>query len=78
MTGWSVTLLEGSRTNCVATAMSRPQVWYGSAATPVACFGPTRYVWDLGLYIAGTAPNAKDVNVIDSVLCSVSRLQMAR
>ncbi len=29
-------------------------MWYGSAATPVACFGPTRYVWDLGLYIAGT------------------------
>lgn len=29
-------------------------MWYGSAATPVECFGPTRYVWDLGLFIAAT------------------------
>ena len=27
-------------------------MWYGSASTPVECFGPTRYVWDLGLFIA--------------------------
>ena len=29
-------------------------MWYGSAATPAECFGPTRYVWDLGLVIAAT------------------------
>ena len=29
-------------------------MWYGSAATPVQCFGPTRYLWDLGLYMTAT------------------------
>jgi len=29
-------------------------MWYGSATTPVECFGPTRYMWDLGLYNQAT------------------------
>merc|ERR1712066_353059 len=27
-------------------------MWYGSAATPVALFGPTRYQWDAGYFQA--------------------------
>jgi hypothetical protein len=26
-------------------------MWYGSASNPTECFGPTRYMWDLGLYL---------------------------
>ena len=29
-------------------------MWYGSASNPTECFGPTRYMWDLGLYLAAT------------------------
>jgi len=29
-------------------------MWYGSATTPVEYFGPTRYMWDLGLYNQAT------------------------
>ena len=25
-------------------------MWYGSAATPIELFGPTRYQWDLGYF----------------------------
>jgi photosystem II CP47 chlorophyll apoprotein len=25
-------------------------MWYGSAATPIELFGPTRYQWDLGFF----------------------------
>lgn len=26
-------------------------MWYGSAANPIECFGPTRYMWDLGWHL---------------------------
>ena len=29
-------------------------MWYGSASNPTECFGPTRYMWDLGLYLKAT------------------------
>lgn len=29
-------------------------MWYGSATAPVEAFGPTRYMWDLGLYNEAT------------------------
>ena len=25
-------------------------MWYGSAATPIELYGPTRYQWDLGFF----------------------------
>lgn len=28
-------------------------MWYGSAASPVECYGPSRYGWDLGLFVTG-------------------------
>ena len=27
---------------------------FGSVTTPVQCFGPTRYAWDLGLYLSAS------------------------
>ena len=32
---------------CVAAAT----MWYGSASNPIECFGPTRFMWDLGLFL---------------------------
>ena len=29
-------------------------MWYGSSTAPVEAFGPTRYMWDLGLYNEAT------------------------
>ena len=29
-------------------------MWYGSASNPIECYGPTRYMWDLGLYLQAT------------------------
>ena len=29
-------------------------MWFGSVTTPVQCFGPTRYAWDLGLYLSAS------------------------
>ena len=26
-------------------------MWYGSASNPIECFGPTRYMWDLGYHL---------------------------
>ena len=44
-------------------------MWYGSAATPVECFGPTRYVWDLGLFIAATEAIVQRSCSQDAVEC---------
>ena len=29
-------------------------MWYGSASNPIECYGLTRYMWDLGLYLQAT------------------------
>lgn len=37
-----------------AALVASGSMWYGSASNPVECFGPTRYMWDLGLYLEAT------------------------
>lgn len=34
-----------------AATVASACMWYGSASNPIECFGPTRYSWDLGLYL---------------------------
>ena len=37
-----------------AALVASGTMWYGSASNPTECFGPTRYMWDLGLYLEAT------------------------
>ena len=37
-----------------AALVASGTMWYGSASNPIECFGPTRYMWDLGLYLQAT------------------------
>jgi photosystem II CP47 chlorophyll apoprotein len=34
-----------------AALIASAGMWYGSAANPIECFGPTRYMWDLGYHL---------------------------
>lgn len=34
-----------------AACIAAGTMWYGSASNPIECFGPTRYMWDLGLFL---------------------------
>ena len=69
MTGWSVTLVRKCCGPSVHGLVAGRPEWV-AALYMLQCSSEVlpsvQSVWDLGLYIAGTAPNAKDVNVIDS------------
>jgi photosystem II CP47 chlorophyll apoprotein len=34
-----------------ASIIASAGMWYGSASNPIECFGPTRYMWDLGYHL---------------------------
>ena len=42
-------------------------MWYGSASNPTECYGPTRYHWDLGLYLQGIETRVQAVQALGSV-----------
>ena len=49
-----------------AAVIASACMWYGSVTNPTECYGPTRYHWDLGLYLQGIETRVQSATGLSS------------